>query len=263
LEIVVCAKRVPETAEVELKIAEDGISIREDGLVFDINEWDNYALEEALRLREEHGGTVTVVTLGPEAAEEMIRSCVAKGADASVHLVDPAFEGGDAVAVAQALAAAIKRVDYDLILTGTQASDDGWGQVGPLIAHLLGIPTATLVTQLETDEEVVRVRRELEEELQEEVELSLPALIAVQTGINEPRYASVRGIRKALQHEIERTELADLDLPEGAVGSAGSRTMVVKLFHPPRGDRAVMLEGAPAETAAELAGILRSKGVTK
>ncbi len=258
-----CAKRVPETAEVELRIAEDGVSVREEGLVFDINEWDNYALEEALRLREEHGGTVTVVTLGSEATEEMIRSCVAKGADASVHLADPAFEGGDAAAVARVLAAAIERIDYDLVIAGTQASDDGWGQVGPLVAHYLGIPSATLVTRVEVDGEVVRVRRELEEELQEEIELSLPALLAVQTGINEPRYASVRGIRKALQHEIERVRLGDLDLHEDAVGSAGSRTTVARLYHPPRGEKAVMLEGAPAETAAELAAILRSKGVTK
>jgi electron transfer flavoprotein beta subunit len=263
VEIVVCAKRVPETAEVELKIAEDDVSIRDDGLVFDINEWDNYALEEALRLREEHGGTVTVVTLGPEAAQEMIRSCVAKGADSSVHLVDPVFEGGDAVAVARVLAAAIERMDYDVVITGTQASDDGWGQVGPLVAHFLGIPAATLVTHVEVEDDVLRVERELEDELHEELELSLPSLLAVQTGINEPRYASVRGIRKALQHEIETIELADLDLDEDAVGSAGSRTTVVKLFHPPRGEKAVMLEGSPAETAGQLADILRSKGVTK
>ncbi len=263
MEIVVCAKRVPETAETELRIADDGVSIRDEGLVFDINEWDNYALEEALRLREEHGGTVTVVVLGPEAAEEMIRSCVAKGADATVHLVDPAFADGDARAVARTLAAAIKRIEHDLVLTGTQASDDGWGQVGPLVAHFLDMPSATLVTRVEVDGDSVRVRRELEEELQEELEIELPALLAVQTGINEPRYASVRGIRKALQHEIERLELADLDLEDGQVGSAGSLTRIVKLYHPPRGEKAVMLEGTPGETAAELAGILRSKGVTR
>jgi electron transfer flavoprotein beta subunit len=263
LNMVVCAKRVPETAETELRIEDDGGSIREESLVFDINEWDNYALEEALRLREEHEGTVTVVTLGPEASEEMIRSCVAKGADETILLSDPALQGGDAVAVARVLAAAVRRLDYDLVLTGTQASDDGWGQVGPLVAHLLEIPCATLVTQVEVEDDIVLVRRELEEELQEEVEMPLPALLAVQTGINEPRYASVRGIRKALKHEIEKPDLSALDLDESDVGAAGSRSRVLKLFHPPRGEKAVMLEGTPSQCASELLGILRSKQVAK
>jgi electron transfer flavoprotein beta subunit len=262
LEIVVCAKRVPETAEAELRIV-DELGIREDDLVFDINEWDNYALEEALRLREEHGGTVTVVTLGPEAAEEMIRSCVAKGADATLHLSDPSLEGGDAVSVARALAAAIKRLEYDLIITGAQASDDGWGQVGPLVAHFLEVPSATLVTRVEVEDDSVTVRRELEEELQEEVELSMPALLAVQTGINEPRYASVRGIRKALKHEIEKLDAQDLELEDAEIGPAGSLSRLVKLYHPPRGEKAVLLEGSPTECADELAGILRSRGVTR
>ncbi len=261
MNIVVCAKRVPETAETELRIEDDGSSIREEGIVFDINEWDNYALEEALRLREEHEGTVTVVTLGSDASEEMIRSCVAKGADETVLLCDPVLQKGDAVAVARALAAVIRRLDCDLVLTGTQASDDGWGQVGPLVAHLLEIPCATLVTHVEVEGSTVLVRRELEEELQEKVQMTLPALLAVQTGINEPRYASVRGIRKALKHEIEKPDLSSLGLHESDVGVAGSRSRVLKLFHPPRGEKAVMLEGTPSQCASELLGILRSKGV--
>jgi electron transfer flavoprotein beta subunit len=263
MEIVVCVKHVPDTTEAEIAIRDDGRGIKKEGLVFDISEADNYAIEEALLLKEEFDGTITVLTVGPEAADETLRMCLAKGADKAVRLTDEVFEGSDSYATARIMAEAIKDMDYDLVLTGVQADDDGSAQVGVTLAEMLGTPHAALVvsTEVEDDEESMTVHRELEGGLHEVLEIELPALLTIQTGINEPRYASIFGIRKAMKKQIEVLDLDDLELAEEAVGEAGSRTSLVKLFIPVVTAQATILEGSPEEVSSELVTILKNEGV--
>jgi len=263
MDIVVCVKHVPDTTEAEIAIRDDGRGIKKEGLVFDINEADNYAVEEALLLKEEFDGAITVLTVGSEAADETLRMCLAKGADKAVRLTDERFEGSDSFATAGILAEAIKDMDYDLVLTGCMADDDGAAQVGVTLAEMLAIPHAALVvsTELEDDEESMTVHRELEGGLHEVLEIELPALLTIQTGINEPRYASIFGIRKAMKKKIEVLHLDDLDLAEEAVCEAGSRTSLVKLFIPVVTAQATILEGPPEQVSGELVTILKNEGV--
>ena len=261
MNIVVCVKRVPETGEAEVNIAEDVKNIKGDKLVYDINETDNYALEEALRLKERLGGSVTVISVGGEDADEQLRTCLAKGADSAIRLDDNKFVGSDGFAIARILCAAIKDLNPDLVLTGCMASDDGYAQVGVQLAAMLGLPHTTLVTDICIEDAEAEVRRELEGGLAETLEIELPAVIAVQTGINEPRYASFRGIKEAMSREIKVLGLCDLPLNEDDVGEAGSRIRVEKLFIPPVEKMAQLLEGSAEETASQLASILKEKGL--
>ncbi len=194
--------------------------------------------------------------------------CLAKGADTAVRLTDERFEGSDGYATARILAEAIKDMDYDLVLTGVQADDDGSAQVGVTLAEMLGIPHAALVVSTEAEgarsetfAHRMRVHRELEGGLHEVLEIELPALLTIQTGINEPRYASIFGIRKAMKKKIEVLDLDDLDLAEEAVGEAGSKTSLVKLFIPVVTAQATILEGAPEQVSSELVTILKNEGV--
>ena len=263
MDTVVCVKHVLETTEADIVIRGDKRGIEEKDLTFDINEADNYAIEEALLWKEKFGGSITVITVGPEGANMTLRMCVAKGADKAIRLDDERFEGSDSYAIAKILHAALKDLEFDAVLTGIQASDDGHGQVGPILAQMLGIPHATSVVETEIAKEgkLVRVRRELEGGLYEAVEIELPAVFTIQTGINEPRYASIMGIRKATKKEIALPGLDDLELQEADVGEAGSKTRLEKLFLPPEGERAQILEGSPQEVSTKLAGLLKDKGV--
>lgn len=260
MDIVVCVKRVPDTSEAEVVIAKDGRSIEEGNLVFDINDWDKYAVEEAVLLKEKFGGSVTAVTVGPEEAEDTLRRCLATGADNAIRITDKAFEESDAVTIARILYQALKDLKFDLVLTGAQASDDGYGQVGPVLAEFLEIPYATLVTHIEIMNGKAKVHRELEGGLEEVVEVQFPAVFTIQTGINEPRYVSIMGVRKAAQKEIKTLDLKALGLEEAAVGESGSGTKIERLFSPPVTKETEILEGSPEEVAAKLAQILKDKG---
>jgi electron transfer flavoprotein beta subunit len=261
MDIVVCVKHVPLTAEAEVSIDDTGLGIKRERLVFDVNEADNYAVEEALLLTEKFGGTVTLVTLGPESADKMLRSLLAKGAHEAVRLTDERFQMSDAYATAKILCKALKNMKFDLILTGCMASDDGYTQVGATLAELLELPHATMVVGLEILDGIARVQRELEGGTHELLQIDLPTVLTIQTGINEPRYASILGLRKAMKKTIKVMNLSDLDLAEGEVGQTGSKTHLEKLFAPPRGEGAEILEGAADEVSAKLAGIFREKGV--
>lgn len=261
MEVVVCVKRVPDTSEAEVTIAEDERSIKEDRLPFDINEADNYATEEAILLKEKHGGSVTVVTVGKEDSKEQLRACLAKGADRAIRLDDEKFAGSDGYAISKILHSAIKDLKFDLVLCGCVADDDGYGQVGVQLAQLLGVRHACLVTRVEVEDGKARVHRELEGGLDEVLDVELPAVLAIQTGINEPRYASFKGIREAMKKEIKVLGLADIGLKPEDVGEPGSRIKLEKLFIPPVGERAEMLEGTPEETSGRLAKILKEKGL--
>jgi electron transfer flavoprotein beta subunit len=261
LDVLLCVKHVPETAEAELKIDNTGKGIEKTGLVYDINEWDDYALEESVRIKEKQGGTVTAITIGPQDSESTLRKCLARGADKAIRLTDPKFEDSDAYAIAKILHSVIKTLHYDLILTGMQTGDDSSAMVGPILAEMLAIPHATMVKKLELGTGTAKVNRELEGGLEEQIEVKLPALFSVQTGINEPRYVSIMGIRKAMQKEIKVLSLAETGLTENDVGLAGSWTSVDKLYVPPVEKQAEFLKGTPDEVAAKITDILKSRGL--
>ncbi len=261
MDIILCVKHVPETAEADIKIDSSGKAIEKKGLVFDINEWDDYALEEAVLLKEKFGGTVTAITVGSEDADSTLRKCLARGADSAIRLDDPKFEGSDGFAIAKILCKVIKGLPFNMILTGAQASDDGYAVVGTILAELLGIPHATMVKKIELNDEVAKLNRELEGGLEEIVEVKLPAVLAIQTGINEPRYVSIMGTRKAMTKEIKVLGLAEVGLSENEVGEAGSWAKIEKMYVPPVEKQAEFLKGSPEEIAAKLAEILKARGL--
>jgi len=261
MDVIVCVKHVPEIAEAEIVVDESGKRIKMEDLVFYINEWDDYALEEAVLLKERLGGSITVVTVGSEEADDTLRKCLARGADKAIRLTDKAFEGSDAYAIAKILHKAIRDLPFNLILTGAQSGDDGYAQVGVVLAELLGVPHTTMVKKIEFKEGFARVNRELEGGLEEVVEVKLPAVLAIQTGINEPRYVSILGIRKAREKEIKVLGLRDLGLKEEEVGESGSWITVEKMFIPPVEKEAEILTGGLDEIAAKVVETLRARGL--
>jgi electron transfer flavoprotein beta subunit len=261
MDIIVCIKRVPEVAEVDLQVDSAGTGIKEGDLVFSLNDWDNYAVEEAVRIKEKHGGKVTAITVGPEESEDVLRRALALGADEAVRVTDPSIEGSDGYAIATILAAVIKDIPYDIILAGVQADDDGYAQVGVSLAELLGIPHATLVTAMEVGEKRAKVHRELEGGMEEVLECALPALFTIQSGINEPRYVSIMGIRKVAKKEIKVLDLATAGLSPEDVGTAGSMGLIERIFPPPVGEGAQILKGSPEEVATKVMDIFQKGGV--
>jgi len=261
LNIIICVKHVPETSEAELRIDASGKTIEKTGLVYDINEWDDYALEEAVRIKEKQGGTVTAITIGPDDSDSTLRKCLARGADKAIRLTDQKFTGSDAYAIAKILHSVIKTLPHDLVLTGMQAGDDGNAAVGPILAEMLKIPHATMVKKLELGTGIAKINRELEGGLEEQLEVKLPALFSIQTGINEPRYVSIMGIRKAMQKEIKVVTLADTGLTEADVGEAGSWIKIEKMYVPPVEKQAEFIKGTPDEVAVKITEILKAKGL--
>ena len=263
MDVIVCVKHVPDTTEAEVRIRPDKKDIEKADLPFVINEWDEYAAEEAILLKEKYGGTVVAITVGPPEAETTLRRVLAKGADMAIRVWDDALEGSDGYVIAKVLAKTIeaKGLKYDLILTGAQAADDGYALVGPTLAEMLGIPHATLVKKEEIMDGKVRVHRELEGGLEEVVELELPALLTIQTGINEPRYVSIMGIRKARRKPLEVLGLSDIGMSPEEVGLAGSWLEVEEVFVPPAERVAEIIPGSPSEEAAKLIEILKSRGL--
>ena len=263
MEIIVCVKHVPETAEADLVIDESRKRIKTEDLVFDINEWDEYALEEAVLLKEKYGGSVTVITIGPEDADNTLRKCLAKGADKAIRVTDKAIEGSDGYAIAKILYNVVKDLRFDLILCGAQASDDGYAVVGVMLASLLGIPYATMVRKMEIGDGVAKVTRELEDGLEEIVEVKLPAVLTIQTGINKPRYASIMSIRRARQKEISVLDLKAVNLAEDEVGEKGSWVIVDELFVPVRKKKGEILSGDLDQVVSKIVEVMKERGVLK
>ncbi len=259
MEILVCVKRVPDTAENEFELNSEGNDLDRDDLVYSVNEWDNYAVEEAIQIVDKVGGSVTVVTVGDDGAEEVLRREMAMGADNGVLLSDDAFEGSDGRGIAAILKAEVEKGNYDLILTGAQA-DDGAGQVGGMLAAMLNYPYASLVNKIEPADAKIKVGREIEGGNQEMNEIELPCVLSIQTGINEPRYVGIRGIRKVAGVEIPVKGAADLGVDPGSVGEAGAKTKRVDYFVPDLGDGAEMLEGSTDEIIEKLIEKLKAKG---
>lgn len=263
MEILVCVKRVPDTAENEIVVNSKGTDIERGDLVYSVNEWDNYAVEEAIQIRDNVGGSVTVVTVGDGDAEEILRREMAMGADKGILLSDDAFNGSDGKGIAAILKAEIEKGKYDLILTGAQA-DDGAAQVGGMLAAMLDMPYASLVNKIEiVSDNVIKIGREIEGGNQEMSEIDLPCVLSIQTGINEPRYVGIRGIRKVASVEIPVHGSGDLGIASGSVGAAGAKVKRVDYFVPPMGEGAEILEGSSDEIAEKLIELLKSKGGIK
>jgi electron transfer flavoprotein beta subunit len=260
LEIIVCIKRVPNLSEAEIEVGRDGRSLVDDDLEYDVNEWDNVAIEAAVQLKEAHGGRVTAITIGDEESEDVLRRALAMGADEALHLMDSAFEGSDALGIATALHRVIADRPYDLVLTGAISSDEGRGHVGGMLSALLDIPMVALVTDLSVDGKTATLRNEVEGGLERVTRVDLPALLTVQTGLTEPRYVSIRGIRKVSGTEIPVLEAADLGLDSGTVGAAAARVTLEEIFLPLRGEGAEMLDGDEEAVVEALVARLQQQG---
>ncbi len=263
MEILVCVKRVPDTSENEIEVNSSGTDIERGDLVYSVNEWDNYAVEEAIQIRDNVGGSVTVVSIGDKESEEVIRREMAMGADNGILISDDAFEGSDGKGLATILKAEVENGKYDLILTGAQA-DGGAAQVGGMLAAMLDVPYASLVNKLEIiDDAKIKVGREIEGGNQEMNEMDLPCVLSIQTGINEPRYVGIRGIRKVASVEIPVHGAGDLGLSADAVGVAGAKVKRVDYFVPELGEGAEILEGSTEEICEKLIELLKAKGGLK
>ncbi len=252
MRIAVCVKQVPDT-EARLRASRDGRWIDEEDLPFVLNESDEYALEEGLALAEKTGGEVVALSLGPGRVREALRKTLALGAARALHLADPAFAGGDALATGRALAAAIARDGFDLVLTGSQSDDLGFGGTGSVIAGHLGWPHVWLVMGVEVEEggKSLKVTREMESGMNEIGRVALPAVLEIQAGINHPRYASLKGIMAAKKKPLEELAAADLGLDPGSLGAAGSRLEIVAVGFPESGEGAQVIPGdAPAAARA-------------
>ena len=246
MKIVVCIKQVP-ARDSQLRLEDSSHWIQETDLNYEINEPDAYALEEALQLKEKHSGEVVVLCLGPARAAQTIREALAKGADRAIHieLEDPG--NFDPLASARLLAAALQTEKPDLVLTGLQSDDLGYGQTGVILAELLGLPHATIIMQVEKLEGAIRVKRELEDGWFQQVEMPLPALLTIQSGINKLRYATLMGIKKAKTKEVKRRAAEDL-----GVAKAESSVEVSRMYLPGRTKQTQLFEGDPREVAAKL-----------
>jgi electron transfer flavoprotein beta subunit len=263
MKIVVCIKQVPAT-ESKLQVTTDGADVNRSGLSFVINPYDEFALEEALQIKERLGtGEVTVLSMRPHAdqkPEEALRTCLAMGADKAVLLSDQAFDGGDAYTTALVLAAALRRLSFDLLLCGKQAVDDDGSTVGIQVAELLGLPHVAVVNKLEinTGARTILAHRQIEGGI-ELVEAPLPALITCQKGLNEPRYPSLPGIMKAKQKPLEIVTRETLGLPVETIGSAGVKQRVVRLELPPTRPAGRIIEGDAATAVKELVRLLHEE----
>jgi electron transfer flavoprotein beta subunit len=252
VKILVCMKQVPQK-DAPLKLNESGTWIRED-VSYEVNEPDAYALEEALRQKEKHGGEVVVITSGPARAQQVLREALAKGADRAIHLEGDDFVGLDAFNTAKAFAAASKDEQFDLIFTGLQSDDYGFAQTGVILAELLGWPHATIIMQIEKKENSIRVKRELEAGFFQFVDMPLPAVLTIQSGINKLRYATLIGIKQAKNKPLKKIAFAEVKASLG-----NNLQKIEKLYIPQKTKKTEVLEGPPAEVAKKLVEKLKNE----
>src|SRR3954469_1249920 len=251
MKILVCMKQVPQK-DAPLKLNESGTWIRED-VSYEVNEPDAYALEEALRQKEKHGGEVVVITAGPARSAQVLREGLAKGADRAIHLEDNGFVGLDAFNTAKAFAAAIKEEQFDLIFTGLQSDDYGYAQTGVILAEILGWPHATIIMEIQKSDMGIKVKRELEAGFFQHVDMPVPAVLTIQSGINKLRYATLLGIKQAKNKPLRKVALADVQASFGE-----NQLKIEKLYIPQKTKKTEMLDGAPGEIAKKLIEKLRN-----
>ena len=259
MKILVPVKQVAVLDE-DFEMRNDGRDVDSDYLEHELNEWDDYSWEEALRLQEEHGEAVEIIplTVGPEQAEDGLRKCLAKGGERGIRVWDDAIEGSDPMAIARIIAKVTEREQVDMVFVGTLASDHGFAQTGVSVAAQLGWPQVAVVSKVDYQpgDSSARVQRELEGGLEEALTVQCPAVLTIQLGINEPRYASLRGIKQAKAKPVEELSHSDLGLSDDEVGEAGSASRVRRMYVPEKG-QAELIEGTPAEQAARLAEIIK------
>ena len=252
MKILVCIKQVPQK-DAPLKLNESGTWIRED-VSYEVNEPDAYALEEALRQKEKHGGEVVVVTAGPARAQTVLREALAKGADRAIHLDDDRFVHLDSANTARALATAIAEENFDLIVTGLQSDDFGAAQTGVLLAEILGLPHATIIIGIEKNETGVQLKRELEAGHYQHIDLPLPAVLTIQSGINKLRYATLIGIKQAKTKPLRKVAWAEV---EGKLSPHQQK--IERLYLPVKHKQTEMLTGTGAEVAKKLVEHLKNR----
>ena len=257
MKILVCLKQVPHK-DARLEVAGHGTWIDDATLKFEINDYDNYALEAALRIKDAGEAEVVVATAGPDRVVQSLRTALGMGADRAIHLKDEALDRSDSLGLAKALAAIAGQESPDLILTGLMSDDANHGLTGPMLAELSGVPHATGIVSCEHANGSLTVERELEGGALEVVELPLPALVTVQTGMNEVRYASLKGIMQAKKKPLETRGVADLGLQESDVAP---KVTVEKLYTPPKGEGAELLQGSASEVAQQLVTKIKELGL--
>lgn len=259
MKILVCLKQVPHQ-DARLEIDADGTWIQEDNIKFEINSYDTYALEEALRIKDAGEAEVVVVSIGPDRVTQALRTALGMGADRAIHVKDEAVDGSDALGIAKVLAAVAKEESPDLVLMGLMADDGNFAAVGPMLAELMGVPSATAVVKAERAEGKVTCERELEGGALEVVELPTPCLLAVQTGLNQVRYASLKGIMAAKKKPIDTKGAGDLGLA-GQVGAGAAKIEMEKVYVPPKTAGAEMIEGSTDEVVEKLLGKIKELGL--
>ncbi len=256
MEIIVLLKQVP-TTESFIGIADDGVSIKTEDIKWVINPYDEYAVEEALRIRSAHGGTVTIISAGPERSVEAIRTALAMGADKGVLIKSPAADNCDGLGIARILAAALKNIEFDLIIAGQRAVDDDNFQVGTALAEFLSIPNISLVVKEEIADGKIRCCRTVEGGTVV-LEAPLPALFTTQKGLNEPRYASLPGIMKAKRKPLDIKSLSDIGIDASEIGEPRAKVLAMKL--PPEREGGRIIKGDSSQAiAAELIKALHEK----
>ncbi len=249
MKIAVCIKQVP-TREWQPRLNDARTWIRDQDVSFEMNEPDAYALEEALRLKEKHSGEVVVCSAGPARVAQVIREALARGADRAIHVEDEGLSSADAFVTSEALANAMKDEQFDLVLTGLQSDDQGFAQVGVILAEKLGLPHATIIMEVQAEGGALRVKRELEGGWFQWVVMPLPAVLTIQSGINQLRYATLKGIMAAKKKEIRKA---------AAPPGAASKQKIVSLYAPEKGKKTQIIGGSPAEAAKELVRRLREE----
>ena len=259
MNIVVLVKQVPDSeAMIQVKTDGSGVEVEDR---YTLNFFDSLAVEEALRIKEQVGsGTVTVITLGTQKSLEALRTGIAMGADEAVLLEDPAFDGGDEYATAQALAAAVKGMEWDVIICGKEAFDDSSGIVGPLVAEFLGVPHITTVIKvdLSSEEKTVIVEREIEGG-KEIIKAPLPVLLTAQKGLNEPRVPPVTGVMKAMRTEIKKLDMAAIGLSQDEVGKRGSQEAILRYHRPPQRPPVTMIQGEADDVVKQVFTLLKEE----
>ena len=255
MKIVVCLKQVPSRDAI-LKMNASSTWVEEADIGFEVNEPDVYALEEGLRLKEKLGGEVVVCTLGPARAGQAIKEALAKGADRALHLDDVAFANLDAHGTARVLAAAIRRENPDLVLTGLQSDDLGFAQTGVILAEMLGLPHSTIVMEIQAEGNQLKVKRELEGGWFQWIEMLLPAVLTIQSGINKPRYASLKGIMAAKKKPLQKLAAQDLELDTEALKP---RQVISRIYIPQKTAQTEFIQGSPKEIAEQLVDKLKNE----
>lgn len=259
MKILVAVKQVAALDD-DFEIRADEKDVDEDFLIYDLNEWDDFSLEEAMKIKEASTGEVevVVVSVGPERVDESLRKCLAKGADRAIRVWDDAMQGSDAIVVGRILAAVVKQEAPDMVFAGVQSSDQAYAATGIATAAYLDWPHAAVVADLQYSPGAnsAIIRRELEGGMLQEVQVACPAVLTIQLGINKPRYASLRGIKQAAAKPIEELSLADIGLDAAAVGADNARSRVRRMYIPTKG-RAQMIDGTIAEQASRLVEIIK------